>query len=365
MTSARQDSSRSFSRRSLLRGTSLAIAALGTGLVLQGCSKGGSDGAASAAAPASQATAAASDSNKLLNVSYDVSREFYKELNPLFQKDKGIEVQQSHGGSSKQVRSVADGLQADVVTMNQASDIDFLAGKGLVDQDWASKFPNNAAPNTSLSVILVRKGNPKQIHDWADLAKAGVQPIIPNPKTAGNGRYTWLAVWGSALKSGASADQARTQTAQVFANVRVLDGGGRAATTTFAQRQIGDALATFESEVPLIKKEFGDNFEVIYPKWTVLAENPVAIVNPVVDKKGTRQAATDYLNFLWSPQVQELAAKHHLRPRDEAVLAKFADAFPQQQTFTVDELFGGWSQAQKDHFADGGFYDQAVAQQKK
>ncbi len=363
MTSARSEASSSLSRRSLLRGTSLALAALGTGLVLQGCSKEASTSAASAAAPASQAAAA--DSGTLLNVSYDVSREFYKELNPLFQQGKQISVQQSHGGSSKQVRSVAEGLQADVVTMNQASDIDFLADKGLVDKDWASKFPNNAAPNTSLSVILVRKGNPKQIHDWKDLAKPGVEAIIPNPKTAGKGRYTWLAIWGSALKSGASADEAKAQTAQVFANVPVLDGGGRAATTTFAQRSIGDALATFESEVPLIKKEFGDNFEVIYPKWTVLAENPVAIVNPVVDKKGTRQAATDYLNFLWSPEAQELAAKHHLRPRDPQVLAKYADAFPQQQTFTVDELFGGWAQAQKDHFADGGFYDQAVAQLKK
>ena len=359
----------SFQRRpvvAFLTGSLITLAA-GT---LAGCGKNAPDTAASGSASAAAGGAAAADAGKLLNVSYDVSREFYKDINaaylPVANKDGGkLEIQQSHGGSSKQVRGVAEGLQADVVTMNQASDIDFLAGKGLVDKDWAKKFPDNAVPNTSLSVILVRKGNPKQIHDWADLAKAGVQPIIPNPKTAGNGRYTWLAVWGSALKSGASADQARTQTAQVFANVPVLDGGGRAATTTFAQRQIGDALATFESEVPLIKKEFGDNFEVIYPKWTVLAENPVAIVNPVVDKKGTRQAATDYLNFLWSPQAQELAAKHHLRPRDEAVLAKFADAFPQQQTFTVDELFGGWSQAQKDHFADGGFYDQAVAQQKK
>ena len=328
-----------------------------------------------AEAPAAASSAAASapaSATTILNVSYDVMRDFYKDYNPLFvahyqaqHPGVAITVQQSHGGSSKQALAVANGLQADVVTMNQASDIDFLADKGLVDKDWASKFPNNAAPNTSLSVILVRKGNPKQIHDWKDLAKPGVEAIIPNPKTAGNGRYTWLAIWGSALKSGASADEAKAQTAQVFANVPVLDGGGRAATTTFAQRSIGDALATFESEVPLIKKEFGDNFEVIYPKWTVLAENPVAIVNPVVDKKGTRQAATDYLNFLWSPEAQELAAKHHLRPRDPQVLAKYAGAFPQQQTFTVDELFGGWAQAQKDHFADGGFYDQAVAQLKK
>ena len=352
-------------RRSALKRLAGSVLAIGMTGMLAACNKTGTGSAATAASQGAAGSAAV-----LLNVSYDVSREFYKDINTGYlqaaaRAGKPVAVQQSHGGSSKQVRSVAEGLQADVVTMNQASDIDFLADKGLVDKDWASKFPNNAAPNTSLSVILVRKGNPKQIHDWKDLAKPGVEAIIPNPKTAGNGRYTWLAIWGSALKSGASADEAKAQTAQVFANVPVLDGGGRAATTTFAQRSIGDALATFESEVPLIKKEFGDNFEVIYPKWTVLAENPVAIVNPVVDKKGTRQAATDYLNFLWSPEAQELAAKHHLRPRDPQVLAKYADAFPQQQTFSVDELFGGWAQAQKDHFADGGFYDQAVAQLKK
>lgn len=359
----------SFQRRpvvAFLTGSLITLAA-GT---LAGCGKNAPDTAASGSASAAAGGAAAADAGKLLNVSYDVSREFYKDINaaylPVANKDGGkLEIQQSHGGSSKQVRGVAEGLQADVVTMNQASDIDFLAGKGLVDKDWAKKFPDNAVPNTSLSVILVRKGNPKQIHDWADLAKAGVQPIIPNPKVTGNGRYTWVAIWGAALKSGNNEAQAAELTGKVFAQVPVLDGGGRAATTTFAQRNIGDALVTFESEVPLIQREFGDNFEVIYPKWTVLAENPVAIVNSVVDKKGTRQAATDYLNWLWSPEAQEIAAKHHLRPRNAEVLAKYAKDFPQQQTFTVDELFGGWSNALKVHFSDGGTYDKAMAQRRK
>ena len=260
---------------------------------------------------------------------------------------------------------MAEGLQADVVTMNQASDIDFLVEKGLVAKDWASKFPDQSVPNTSLSVILVRKGNPKQIRDWSDLARADVQPIIPNPKVSGNGRYTWAAIWGAVLKDGKTDSEAQTLTSKIFANVPVLDGGGRAATTTFAQRNIGDALITFESEVPLIQREFGDNFDVIYPKWTVLAENPVALVDTVVDKKGTRQAATDYLQWLWSPEAQEIAVRHHLRPRHADILAKHADRFPQQQTFTVKELFGGWGQLQQTHFNDGGFYDQAMAARQK
>lgn len=352
----------SLTRRPVL--TLLAASSVLALAAMAGCSNGGTG----AKPAASGASAAAQDSspNKLLNVSYDVSREFYKDINAAFTgTHKGVEVQQSHGGSSKQVRSVAEGLQADVVTMNQASDIDFLVEKGLVAKDWTSKFANNAVPNTSLSVILVRKGNPKQIHDWADLAKADVQPIIPNPKVTGNGRYTWVAIWGAALKEGKDEKGALDVTGKIFANVPVLDGGGRAATTTFAQRQIGDALVTFESEVPLIQREFGDNFEVVYPKWTVKAENPVAIVETVVDKKGSRQNATDYLNWLWSPEAQEIAAKHHLRPQNPEILAKYSKAFPTQQTFTVDELLGGWSKVLKTHFNDGGFYDQALAAHKK
>ena len=301
----------------------------------------------------------------LLNVSYDVTREFYKDINAAFIKQwkartgEDLVINQSHGGSSKQARSVVDGLAADVITMNQANDIDILAERGaLIPVDWAKRLPNNSAPTTSTSVILVRKGNPKGIKDWADLARPGVSVVIPNPKTSGNGRYTYLAIWGSVIKSGGDAAKARDLEQRVFANVPVFDGGGRAATTTFAQRNIGDALATFESEVALIRAEFGDQFDVVYPRLSVLAENPVAVVDKVVDKKGTRKQAEAYLNFLWTDEGQTIAAKHHLRPRSAKVLAQFAGDFPKLNLFTVDEVFGGWKRAQKEHFDDGGLYDQ-------
>ncbi|MEX8518336.1 MAG: sulfate ABC transporter substrate-binding protein [Leptothrix sp. (in: b-proteobacteria)] len=307
----------------------------------------------------------------LLNVSYDVTREFYKDYNAAFAKHwkastgEDLTLNQSHGGSSKQARSVADGLEADVITMNQANDIDILFERGkLIPQDWAKRLPNNSAPTTSVSVILVRKGNPKAIKDWADLARSGISVVIPNPKTSGNGRYTYLAAWGSVLKGGGNATQARELVTKVFANVPVFDGGGRAATTTFAQRGIGDALVTFESEVDLILGEFGRDFEVVYPKTTVLAENPVSVIDKVVDRKGTRKQAEAYLQYLWSDAGQEVAAKHHLRPRNENILAKHAADFPKVVTFTVDELFGGWKKAQKDHFDDGGIYDQVIAAAK-
>lgn len=308
----------------------------------------------------------------LLNVSYDVARELYKNYNPVFiahwKKTTGedLSINQSHGGSSKQVRSVADGLEADVVTMNQANDIDFLHDRAnLVAADWARRLPNNSAPSTSTSVILVRKGNPKGIKEWADLGKPGVSVVIPNPKVTGNGRYTYLAAWGSILKSGGDAARARDVVTRIFANVPVFDGGGRAATTTFAQRNIGDALATFESEVPLIQREFGADFDVVYPSTSILAENPVAVVDKVVDRKGTRKQAEAYLKYLWSDEGQEIIAQHNLRPRSEKVLAKYAKAFPKINLFTVDELFGGWKKAQKDHFDDGGTYDQVIAVAKK
>jgi len=304
----------------------------------------------------------------LLNVSYDVAREFYKDINPAFQKQwkattgEDLTVNQSHGGSTKQARSVIDGLEADVVTMNQSSDIDAIALRGkLLGADWAKRLPNNAAPTTSVTVLLVRKGNPKKIADWADLAKPGASVVIPNPKTSGNGRYTYVAVWGSVLKAGGTPTQARELLAKIFAHVPVFDGGGRAATTTFAQREIGDALATFESEVNLIKAEFGDRFDVVYPKTTILAENPVAVIDKVVDKKGTRKQAEAYLKFLYSDEAQEIAAKHQIRPRSPALLAKHAKDFPKVNTFTIDEVFGGWTQAQKEHFDDGGIYDQILA----
>ncbi len=308
----------------------------------------------------------------LLNVSYDVSREFYKDFNAAFaaqwKKTTGetLVLNQSHGGSSKQARSVLDGLEADVVTMNQANDIDILWERGkLIPQDWAQRLPYNSAPTTSVSVLLVRKGNPKNIRDWSDLGRPGVSVIVPNPKTSGNGRYTYLAAWGAALKNGVSPEAARALVARIFANVPVLDGGGRGATTTFAQRNLGDVLVTFESEVPLIEREFGGGYEVVYPSRTILAENPVCVVDKVVDKRGTRKAAEAYLQYLYSDAGQELAAKFHLRPRNPKVLAKYAKDFPKVETFTVDEVFGGWAKAQKEHFSDGGQYDRIVGPGKK
>lgn len=300
---------------------------------------------------------------ELLNVSYDVARELYKEINPAFiaeykqKTGETVVIKQSHGGSSKQARSVADGLEASVVTMNQANDIDMLADRGLVAADWAKKFPHNAAPYYSTMVFLVRKGNPKQIKNWDDLAKPGVKVVIPNPKTAGNGRYTYLAAWGSVLKKGGNEAQARELVGKIFKNVPVLDAGGRAATTTFTQRQIGDALVTFENEVQLVRAEFGDNFEVVYPATSILAESPVAVVDKVVDKRNVRKEATAYLNFLYSEAGQEIGARHYMRVRSAAVAKKYAANYKPIALFTVDELFGGWKAAQKKHFDDGGEFD--------
>lgn len=301
----------------------------------------------------------------LLNVSYDVSRELYKEINPAFvahwQKTAGekLTINQSHGGSSKQIQSVINGLEADVVTMNQAADLDVLARSGLASTDWRKAFPNAAAPYTSATIFLVRKGNPKGIKDWNDLARAGVSVVIPNPKTSGNGRYTYLAAWGYALGKGGNDAAAKDFVGKLFANVPVFDGGGRGATTTFTQRGIGDVLVTFENEAVLIDNEVGgDQFDVVYPSVSIDASAPVAIVNKVVDKKGTRKQATAYLNFLFSPEGQEIIAKHHFRPRDPAVAKKYASRFPAIKTFTVEEKFGSWEAVQKTHFADGGIYDQ-------
>lgn len=303
----------------------------------------------------------------LLNVSYDVSREFYKDYNKAFtaywKKTSGedLVINQSHGGSSKQARSIIEGLDADVITMNQALDIDMVAASGLMAVDWAKRLPNNAAPTSSITIFMVRKGNPKGIKDWADLAKAGTSVIIPNPKVTGNGRYGYLAAWGSAIKGGATPAQAREQVQKIFANVPVFDGGGRAATTTFAQRGIGDVLVTFESEVQSIVEEFGKNYDMVYPSRTVLAENPVAVVDKVADKKGTRKQAEAYLKYLWSDEAQAIGIKHNLRVRSETLMAQNAASFPKINTFTVDEVFGGWKKAQAEHFNDGGIYDQILA----
>lgn len=325
-----------------------------------------------AAIASSVALPAHASGPELLNVSYDVSREFYKDFNAEFTKHwkkstgEDVVIKQSHGGSSKQARSVVEGLEADVITMNQANDIDILYERGkLIPQDWASRLPNNSAPTTSVSVILVRKGNPKKISDWSDLGRPGVSVIIPNPKTSGNGRYTYLAAWGAGLQAGLSPDAAKALVTRIFANVPVLDGGGRGATTTFAQRGLGDALVTFESEVPLIEREFGGGLQVVYPSRTVLAENPVSVVDKVVDRKGTRKLAQAYLEYLYSDAGQEVAARHHIRPRNDKVLARHAKDFPKVNTFTVDAVFGGWQRAQKEHFNDGGLYDQVISAAKK
>ena len=301
----------------------------------------------------------------LLNASYDVARELYKDYNAAFvqhwkkQTGENVTVKQSHGGSSKQARAVADGLEADVVTMNQANDIDLLHQRGqLVPADWQKRLPNNSVPYTSTSVFLVRKGNPKGIKDWGDLAKPGVQVIVPNPKTSGNGRYTYLAAWGAVLKKGGNEAQARDLVAKLFANVPILDTGGRGATATFTQRNIGDVLVTFENEVFLIKKELGDNFDIVYPSWSIAAENPVSVVDKVVDRRGTRKVAEAYLQYLYSPAGQDIAAKHYYRPAVEASAKKHAAQFKQIGLFTVDELFGGWQKAQKTHFEDGAVFDQ-------
>ncbi|MBU3735862.1 MAG: sulfate ABC transporter substrate-binding protein [Methylobacterium sp.] len=305
----------------------------------------------------------------ILNASYDVSREFYKDYNAAFaaywKKKTGeiVTINQSHGGSSKQARAVADGLEADVISMNQANDIDLLHQRGkLVPADWAGRLPHNSSPTASTTVFLVRKGNPKQVKDWEDLVKPGLAVIIPNPKTSGNGRYSYLAAFGSVLKKGGNETQARAFTKKLFGNVPILETGGRGATSAFVQRGIGDVLLTFENEVDLIARELGsDQFEVVYPGISILAENPVSVVDKVVDKRNTRGVAQAYLEYLYSEEGQEIAARHHLRPRLESVAARYAAQFPRLNLFTVDELFGGWQNAQKVHFNDGGLFDQIYA----
>ncbi|PHV10620.1 sulfate ABC transporter substrate-binding protein [Chitinimonas sp. BJB300] len=322
------------------------------------------------AAFVTSASCAALAGPELLNVSYDVMRDFYKDLNPAFVKayrakmGEDVVVQQSHGGSGKQARAVIDGLEADVITMNMPPDIDALYDKAkLVPENWAARLPNDSLPFTSLQVLIVRKGNPKQIKDWSDLIKPDVQVVMPNPKVTGNGRYSYLAAWGYALKQpGGSEQKAREFVAAILKNVPVLDSGGRAATTTFMQRGIGDVLLTFENEAEMIAREFGHGgFEVIYPSLSVRAEPPVTLVDKVVDKKGTRKQAEEYLKFLWTPAAQEIAAQNYLRPQDPTVARKYASQFPAVKLFTVEEVFGGWRKAQKTHFDDGGSFDQVYA----
>ena len=299
----------------------------------------------------------------LLNVSYDVAREFYKDINPAFiahykkTTGKDIKIDQSHAGSSAQARAVADGLDADVVTMNTTTDIDFLADKGVVAKDWRSKFPNGAAPTTSTMLFLVRNGNPKGIKDWDDLIKPGVQVVVVNPKTGGNGRLAYLAAWGQVRAKGGTDAQALDYVSKLYKNVPVLARGGRDATGVFLQRNIGDVLITFESEVVSVDKEFGTGkVDAIHPSASVIAENPVAVVERTVAKKNTAADAKAYLDFLYSPEGQEIAAKHNIRPRNEAILKKYPQ-FKPIQLFTVDQYFGSLAEAQKVHFNDGGQFD--------
>ena len=300
----------------------------------------------------------------LLNVSYDVAREFYKDVNTAFIANykkttgKDIKIDQSHAGSSAQARAVNDGLEADVVTMNTTTDVDFLAGTGVVAKDWAKKFPNNAAPTSSTMLFLVRNGNPKGIKDWDDLIKPGVQVIVVNPKTGGNGRMAYLAAWGQVRAKGGTDAQAADFVSRLYKNVPVLARGGRDATGIFLQRGVGDVLVTFESEVVSVNNEFGaGKVDAVHPSSSVVAENPVAVVTRTVAKKGTVADAKAYLDFLYSPQGQEIAAKHNIRPRNEALLKKYAHVFKPIKLFTVDQYFGSVAQAQKVHFNDGGQFD--------
>ena len=301
----------------------------------------------------------------LLNVSYDPTRELYAEFNKAFaaayQKDTGksIEIKQSHGGSGSQARSVIDGLQADVVTLALAYDIDAIANKGLVNKDWQKRLTQNSSPYTSTIVFLVRKGNPKGIKDWDDLIKSGVQVITPNPKTSGGARWNYLAAWGYALKKYGSEDKAKKFVGDVFKNVPVLDTGARGSTVTFVERGVGDVLLAWENEAFLAVKEFGkDKFEIVAPPLSILAEPPVTIVDTVVDKKGTRAAAEAYLKYWYTKEGQDIAARNSYRPRDPEVAKKYEASFAKVDLFTIDDVFGGWTKAQKEHFGEGGVFDQ-------
>lgn len=305
------------------------------------------------------------EDSKLLNVSYDVTREFYQEYNKEFaahwKQTTGntVSVNQSHGGSSKQARSVSEGLEADVITMNQPLDIDVLSRSKLIPESWSSRLPNNSIPYNSTILFVVRKGNPKNIKDWSDLVQTNVSVVVPNPKTSGNGRYSYLAAWGYALKkSSGDETKAREFITKLFANVPVLDVGGRGATTTFVEHQVGDVLLTFENEAAQTVKESGGKFEIVVPSVSVLTENPVAWVDTYVNKHKTEALARGYLEYLYSDEGQELAAKYYFRPINKTILAKHAEQFKPLELFTVDEVAGSWQKAFRAHFADGGIFDE-------
>ena len=302
----------------------------------------------------------------LLNVSYDPTRELYQEYNAAFAKywkaktGDSVTVKASHGGSGKQARSVIDGLEADVVTLALAADIDAIASKGLLATDWQKRLGHNSTPYTSTIVFIVRKGNPKGIKTWSDLVKPGVGVITANPKTSGGARWAYLAAYGSILTApGGNDAKAKDYITKVYNNVPVLDSGARGATVTFSERGIGDVLLSWENEAGLVLKEFGaDKFDVVYPPGSILAEPPVAVVDKVVEKHGTTAVAKAYLEYLYSPEGQDIAGKNFYRPTDAKAAAKYAKQFPKLNLFTIDEVFGGWTKAQKTHFADGGVFDQ-------
>ncbi len=309
---------------------------------------------------------AAAGEVQLLNVSYDPTRELYEAVNAAFAKQwkakagQDVVVKQSHGGSGKQARAVIDGLEADVVTLALAYDVDAIAKAGLLPADWQRRLPQNAAPYTSTIVFLVRRGNPKGLRDWDDLVKPGVQVITPNPKTSGGARWNYLAAWAHALeKSGGDEARAKTFVRALFKNVPVLDSGARGSTTTFVERGIGDVLLAWENEAFLAVEQLGKGrFEIVVPKTSILAEPPVAVVEKNADRHGTRAVAQAYLEFLYTAEGQELAARHFYRPRDAKVAAKVAARFPKIDLFTIDAVFGGWQKAQAKHFGDGGVFDQ-------
>ncbi len=305
---------------------------------------------------------------QLLNVSYDPTREFYEQYNKAFsahykqETGDNVIIRQSHGGSGKQATSVINGIRADVVTLALQSDVDAIANSGRINKDWIKRLPDNSAPYTSTIVFLVRKGNPKHIHDWNDLIKPGVAVITPNPKTSGGARWNYLAAWGYALDSNHGDQQkARAFVKALYKNVQVQDSGARGATNTFAERGIGDVLIAWENEAYLAKNKLKDqDFEIITPSESILAEPTVAVVDKVVDERGTRKVAEDYLKYLYSKEGQTIAAENYYRPRDPQVAKEFASQFKPVKLFTVDEKFGGWQQAQKTHFSDGGTYDQIM-----
>ncbi|WP_210286912.1 sulfate ABC transporter substrate-binding protein [Ancylobacter tetraedralis] len=321
---------------------------------------------AALAVPAALVPVARAADVTLLNVSYDPTRELYQQYNKLFadrfkaETGKTIEIKASHGGSGKQARSVIDGLEADVVTLALAYDIDAIADKGFIAQDWQKRLPDNSSPYTSTIVFLVRKGNPKAIKDWDDLLKSDIKVITPNPKTSGGARWNYLAAWAYALKKYGSEDKAKEFVGQLYKNVPVLDTGARGSTVTFTERGVGDVLLAWENEAFLSKKEFGDDkFDIVVPSLSILAEPPVAVVDKVVDKKGTRAVAEEYLKFLYTKDGQKLAAENFYRPRDPEIAKQYEKVFPKIDLVTIDDpAFGGWRKAQATHFNDGGVFDQ-------